>query len=102
MAKHDEGKPNWNLNLWRAAEKVVRVREMGVKKYGDPDNWQSVDKANERYRAAAMRHLVADMRGEYLDEESGLPHLAHAACNLFFLLEFAGMAEEKYRRSGNE
>lgn len=37
--------------------------------------------------AAAMRHLAAWRDGEQLDEESGLPHLAHALCCIVFLRE---------------
>lgn len=33
------------------------------------------------------RHLIAYQEGEELDEESGLPHLWHAACNMAFILE---------------
>jgi hypothetical protein len=37
--------------------------------------------------AAALRHLIRWWRGEKIDPDSGLPHLAHAACSIFFLLE---------------
>jgi len=33
-----------------------------------------------------MRHLVAEYKGEDYDIESGFLHLAHAACNILFLL----------------
>jgi ADP-heptose:LPS heptosyltransferase len=32
-----------------------------------------------------MRHLAAWQRGEENDPETGLPHLAHAMCNLRML-----------------
>jgi len=32
-------------------------------------------------------HLLAVGNGEELDSESGLHHLAHAACNALFILE---------------
>jgi len=35
-----------------------------------------------------LRHLTAWWAGEDLDPESGLHHLAHAACCLMFLLEY--------------
>ena len=38
--------------------------------------------------AAAMRHIMAFNDGEDKDPESGLSHLAHAACCIMFLLEF--------------
>jgi hypothetical protein len=42
----------------------------------------------DRYRNAAFRHWLAyldDPKG--CDEESGLPHLWHLACNIAFLCE---------------
>jgi hypothetical protein len=36
-----------------------------------------------------MRHLAAWQRGEENDAESGLPHLAHAMCNLRMLTLYA-------------
>jgi hypothetical protein len=40
-----------------------------------------------------MRHLSAWQQGEEIDEESGLPHMAHAMCNLRMLVLFS----ETYR-----
>jgi hypothetical protein len=37
--------------------------------------------------AALLRHINAWRRGEKCDDESGLHHLAHALCNVAFLLE---------------
>lgn len=81
--KYDDGKLMWDLLPWDAVEKVVEILTYGAKKY-TPNNWQNV-KAN-RYYAALMRHIVAELKGEDCDEESGLLHLSHAACNILFLL----------------
>ena len=54
------------------------------------NNWVNVPDAKTRYYDAAMRHLDAWHRGEVNDEESGLPHLAHAACCLLFVMWFDG------------
>lgn len=65
---------------------IAKIREYGNNKYGDPENWRTVEK--ERYRDAAFRHFMAyidDPNG--VDEESGLPHLSHLACNIAFLCE---------------
>lgn len=85
FTKHDGGKPD--LALWppRAFESVGRVLTYGIKKYA-PGNWRKVNELR-RYYSAALRHLFARLRGERLDSESGLPHLAHAVCCLAFLLE---------------
>lgn len=85
-AKADSGKPRLSLVPVKILEAVAKVREFGCRKYGDPDNWKRVEKG--RYRDAAFRHLVkyiGDPGG--VDEESGLPHLWHLACNVAFLVE---------------
>lgn len=85
-SKHDAEKARWDLLPLGAVSAVVDVLTYGAKKYA-PDNWRLVSDARTRYFAAAMRHVVAWKRGERLDAESGLPHLAHAACCLLFILE---------------
>lgn len=87
-AKADRGKPRLSLVPFGILYAVARVREFGCRKYpdGGPDNWKTV--APERYRDAAFRHLlkyISDPGG--VDEESGLPHLWHLACNIAFLCE---------------
>jgi hypothetical protein len=83
--KNDQGKPDWVLFPFDGALPVVRVLELGALKYS-PGNWRKVPSASTRYRAAAMRHLIADLSGEKNDPDTGLPHLAHAACCLLFVL----------------
>lgn len=85
--KHDEGKPRWSLLPLRALGAVVDVLEYGAKKYS-VHGWKKVER--QRYVDAAWRHLVALTNGEKLDAESGLPHTAHAACCLLFILHFDG------------
>ena len=64
---------------------VAAVRGYGVEKYHDPENWRKVE--IERYKDALYRHWLAYLDGEWLDQESGLPHLWHLACNAAFLIE---------------
>lgn len=40
------------------------------------------------------RHMSSWLDGEVVDEESGLPHLYHAACNIAFLIEYAETCPE--------
>lgn len=65
---------------------LARTYHYGSTKY-ERDNWRkgypyswSLD--------ALMRHVEAFRSGVYLDDESGEPHLAHAAFHLFTLMEF--------------
>ena len=87
-AKLDAGKSRAWLCLGGFAKAIVQVSEVttfGAKKY-TPDGWKSVPNAQERYLDAAVRHLLA-AASEKADEESKLPHLAHAAWNLLAVLE---------------
>lgn len=84
--KADAGKPQLTLVPRQILFDIAKVRTFGVKKYGDSDNWKKVE--IQRYRDAAFRHFMAyldDPQGN--DEESGLSHLAHSACNIAFLCE---------------
>lgn len=84
--KYDQDKPDYSLMPSHAEEEIVRVLTFGAKKY-DRENWRKVPDAKNRYYAAARRHIEAWRRGEELDKETGVTHLAHAACCLLFLME---------------
>ena len=90
-AKADQGKVRPTLVPTSLVLAVAAIREYGCKKYHDPDNWRRVEP--QRYRDALYRHLLAYFAGEETDEESGLPHLWHAACNIAFLIELEGGAD---------
>lgn len=84
--KHDDGKPRLDLVPPAVIEAIGYVRTYGVKKYGDSENWKKVEPY--RYKAALMRHICKYLRDEdAVDNESGLPHLWHIACNIAFLCE---------------
>ncbi|QHJ77771.1 MAG: hypothetical protein [Bacteriophage sp.] len=83
--KHDSDKPRFSLLPLKQVWDIVAVLEFGAKKYA-PGNWQKVPDAKNRYFDAAMRHLCAWRSGEKRDPETNLPHLAHAACCLLFLM----------------
>lgn len=84
--KNDNGKLQWSLMPFEQLEDVVRVLMNGAKKYSK-DNWKKCDDVT-RYKDALMRHVVAYCKGEALDSEDCLPHLAHAICNCLFLQWF--------------
>lgn len=91
QAKADAGKPHPSWVPVALIEGVMAVREHGTARYGDPDNWKQVEP--ERYHQAMLRHILAAWNDPYkIDPESGLPHIAHVATNIGFLLE---MKEEK-------
>lgn len=91
--KADGGKIRPTLVPASLIRAVAEVREYGCKKYSDPENWKRVEP--QRYKDAAYRHWLAYYEGKQLvDEESGLPHLWHLACNIAFLIEM----EEQEKR----
>ena len=86
--KADYGKAKLSLVPRRMLWDVAAIREYGNCKYpdGGPDNWKHVDVT--RYRDAAFRHFLLYLDDPHgVDEESGLPHLWHLACNVAFLCD---------------
>ena len=84
--KHDNAKPRFDLIPPMAILEVARVLQYGATKYA-PENWRHLDNLRGRYLGAAGRHINAFQRGEQLDDESGMYHLACAITSLMFVLE---------------
>lgn len=82
--KDDQGKLRYDLICPEIEKRCAEVFSYGAKKYGER-NCEKGFRYSRLY-AAARRHLAAFWEGEDLDQESGLPHLAHAAWNLNMLL----------------
>lgn len=82
--KADAGKARLSLVPMRILYDIAEVREYGNLKYGDPNGWKRVEM--QRYVDALLRHLtdfVENPTGK--DEESGIAHYKHAACNMAFI-----------------
>lgn len=91
--KHDGGKPRLDLVPAELIEAVGAVRTYGVQKYGKEYSYREVEP--KRYRAALMRHICSWLKNPHgKDEESGLPHIWHVACNVAFLIELDKENEE--------
>ena len=84
--KFDQDKLPLHLLSTEALNQTAAVLKFGAQKYAE-HNWRK-GFAWSRPLAAAMRHITAFNNGEDRDPESGLSHLAHAACCIMFLLEF--------------
>ena len=82
--KYDSGKPQLSIIPPAAMEAIAKVFMFGAKKY-TRDNFRG-GFARTRLLDATLRHIYADLDGEDLDPESGLPHLWHAACSLCMLI----------------
>ncbi len=85
--KDDKEKNRLDLVEPEFIEGIGEVLTFGANKY-EPNNWQNVEDAENRYYAAALRHLIAWRKGEKTDPESDLSHLDHVACNIMFLKHF--------------
>lgn len=92
--KFDGDKIRFELLPIYALSETSKVLTFGAKKYGDWNWAQGI--SYSRLEGATLRHLVAFMDGEDLDAESGLPHLAHAICELMFLLDMTRNGKQKF------
>lgn len=84
--KLDEGKLRYDLLPPLALDSLVKVYTYGCQKYA-PRQWEG-GMSWSRVFAALMRHCWNWFRGENVDQESGLPHMAHAAWGCIALLEY--------------
>jgi len=86
--KFDSGKIMMGLmtrSLAKPLYAIAAVLTYGAMKY-KPNNWQGV--SPDQYESALDRHLTAWRVGEERDPDTNLHHLAHAGCNILFLLWF--------------
>jgi hypothetical protein len=81
--KADTGKSGgFSLIPWGVIAGLAAIYDYGRKKYA-ANSWQTVppDKdgrtAEERYEDAMFRHWESHKAGEFLDPESGKPHIYH-------------------------
>lgn len=80
---------------------VAMVLLFGARKYAK-NNWLQGMSWSE-IAAGTIRHIYDFLEGKEFDKESKLPHLAHAACGLMFLIWYAyGPHRKKYRKIGDD
>lgn len=102
--KYDQNKPKLSQFPREAMEAVAEVMEYGARKYGS-GTWSRVE--IQRYIDAGVRHLYAmqdiDENGKEcinlskLDEESGLEHLYHLACNVVYAVALYKRGKDETR-----
>lgn len=88
-AKLDSGKPDLDLVLGAfsgALQEVGKVGTFGAKKYTN-NGWLVVPDGIRRYSSAMLRHYFQESEGNYLDEETSLPHAAAVAWNAMARLQ---------------
>ena len=90
--KADAGKPQLCLVPQQIIYDIAEVRAYGVMKYRTANSWQEVE--IDRYRNAAFRHFLAYLKNPTgRDQESGIKHYKHLACNAAFICELEAMKE---------
>jgi len=77
--KYDDGKTCFDLVIAEFVKEVADVFTKGLDKY---PAWNYLKLHKDRIAAAHLRHFNAYQRGELIDPETGLSHLAHATCCL--------------------
>ena len=84
MAQKDtKNKPRLSYIPYSSLVKIAEVRQFGIDKYGE----NKYDEVNvEDFLDAALRHIFKHIEGEYIDNESGRSHLAHAATSLILAM----------------
>jgi hypothetical protein len=86
MIRKGEKKLRYDLVPYEAIEALAKVLTFGAEKHG-ANSWQDIEDADDQYYAAAMRHLQEWRKNRNaVDAESGFPALAHALCDIMFLL----------------
>lgn len=84
--KQDAGKARIDLIAPEFLFGTAAVLEFGAAKYAER-NWEK-GMSWGRCFGALMRHMWAWWGGEQKDAETGMSHLAHAACCLMFLMAY--------------
>lgn len=94
--KDTAGKPKLSLVPPQIIFDIAEVREYGNAKYpdGGKDNWKKVD--IDDYKDALLRHTMKYLQDpKSKDEESGIEHYKHMACNLAFICELEAKNERR-------
>ena len=83
--KHDTGKLPYELLPLSGLYEIARVLTYGARDKYAPCNYMYVENGKSRYTAACWRHISKHMQGQILDNETNMPHLAHAGCCMFMI-----------------
>jgi hypothetical protein len=95
--RFNKGKTQWHYVDFEALEPLAKVLEYGAIKYGD----EGMDPKDLNYRKppknkwvildSLFRHVLALMKGEEIDQESGLHHTGHIMANAMFYYRHFGI-----------
>jgi hypothetical protein len=81
--RFNEGKPQLSLLPLDFLSECAKVLEFGAEKYARNNFRKGMPIS--KILDSLLRHVSAIQRGELVDPESNLPHIAHIQCNALFL-----------------
>lgn len=81
--RYNSDKPKYSLLDFSSLEDTVKVLDFGAQKYAR-DNFKKGFPFST-VLDSMLRHIKGLQAGEWLDPESGLPHIGHIGCNAMFL-----------------
>lgn len=90
--RYNNGKDRYDLLEPYAIQQLVKVFSRGAEKY-EPYNWEKGMKWSS-VLASLKRHVAAFEQGKDLDDETLLPHMAHAAWNALALVSYMKIAPQ--------
>lgn len=93
--RFNAGKEKWGLVNFEALKPMVQVLMYGAKKY-EPRNWEK-GLSKEEILESMLRHVFELLKGNLIDEESGLPHIGHIQCNALFYSYFTTVETKNAR-----
>lgn len=80
--RYNQDKLRVDLIPTELTEQVAKVFTFGANKYS-ANNWKGFSQEQQdEIIGSLLRHILEYQKGNKFDDESGLHHLAHAACNL--------------------
>jgi uncharacterized HAD superfamily protein len=95
--RYNTGKNRLGLLPPNALKQIGEILTFGAEKY-DPNNWKK-GMPWSSVLDSLERHIEAFKSGIDYDDESGKLHLAHAGCNLMFLLEYYNLCPDRDDRT---
>lgn len=81
--RKNKGKPKLSFIDLKSLEGCALVLEFGAEKYSR-NNWKKGFKMSDLLDSM-MRHIGEIQDGNWIDSESGLPHIYHIQCNALFM-----------------
>lgn len=84
LMRFNKGKIQWDLLDYDFIEEMAKIMMFGMSKGYPKNNWKQPIKDIGDIDNSMLRHVIDDVKGEFLDKESGFPHVAHVAINAMF------------------